>query len=232
MSKIDDALEWMLADKTRGYKKAAKQFGVDVSELKRARMATRSVEKSQTTTGPISRAEFEAWAVANPLSSSVATCLRDLRPNEKHTKNDGSGEYDRVWRFMKDRDEAPPKVEPTDPTEDRREWAVEALSLVEADLANERARRHPSANGIASLLRMAREYRNMVDLSTVNVGDELDTMTPAEQKAWLRLQAEGLTDEHLEVLMRVYTARAGIQLLSVHEGYRSELTDDGWKQIV
>ncbi|NRA03386.1 MAG: hypothetical protein HRU00_12380 [Myxococcales bacterium] len=232
MSKIADALAWLAADKSRGYRRASREFGLPASDIKRARLEQKTSAKAA---GPISRLEWVAWLAANPGGAKM-DCIRELRPAEDHRA--GGPEYDRLWRYEQKTDPVVPAPAPRDaPREpmaamlDRRQWAIMALADVEADIATERGKRNPSAAGLSSLHRSARELRDTVDRAEVQAIDELDGMTHDEQIEWLRAQAETWSDAHLETVLLVYAERLNVQLLAVHEGYRSALTDDGWQSI-
>lgn len=235
MTRLADALAWLAEDKSHGYRKASKLFGIPASEIKTARTAQRSIETPKS--GNISFEEFTAWVTVNPLYSGPMDVVRDLRPDEEHIAN--GAEYKRVRRYM---DRSPEtttvKVEPVDPTGDKRQWAVEQLSLAEADLANLRKKKNPSANGLAALQKSAREYRRIIDEDGAPTHDKWDDLTHEQRLEAVRDEAMSWPPEYLEVVLRVYgeQVRGDVTIhengvFLVHEGGKAVLTEDGWEQV-
>ena len=231
MSKIADALAWLAADKSRGYRRASREFGLPASDIKRARLEQKTSAKAA---GPISRLEWVAWLAANPGGAKM-DCIRELRPAEDHRA--GGPEYDRLWRYEQKTDPVVPAPAPRDaPREpmaamlDRRQWAIMALADVEADIATERRKRNPSAAGLSSLHKSAREYRDIIDGAADAAPDDLDGATHEEMMEALRAAMLEWTDEQLELAMSIYGERHGGRIMLVHDGGKATLTDGGWAQ--
>lgn len=234
-SVIDQALAWMESEGA-GYKRAARKFGVEVSELKRARLARRG-SRARAPARPkptkITRAEFDAWLAIDPENAhaSPRECFEALRPSEPYEH--GNAEYYRIRRYQRGSRGAElpvEKVTPTAPISERRAWALEQLANVEADIANERARPKPTANGIAALLRAAREYRDIIDQDETPADDELDGKSPEEVLEILRAEFDAYPEAWLELALHSYSERVGGQVVLVHDGGRSVLTADGWER--
>ena len=208
MSKIADALAWLAADKSRGYRRASREFGIDASDIKRARLEQKTSAKAA---GPISRLEWVAWLAANPGGAKM-DCIRELRPDEDHRA--GGPEYDRLWRYEQKTDPVVPAPTPRDaPREpmaamlDRRQWAIMALADVEADIATERRKRNPSAAGLSSLHKSAREDRDIIDGAADAAPDDLAGAPHEEMMEARRSAMLEWTDEQLELAMSIYGER-------------------------
>jgi hypothetical protein len=208
---IDDELAgrvraWM-SETGRGYKAAARHFGLEVEEVRGLGRATKT---SSTPKGKRSKTS----STPAPVEPEVAPEVEPSLPAAPTRPAAGDVATLARWRA---------RLGPVEYAADKLVQVEEALEQAIGKAAN--------AAAIAALFARAADARRALDVALAERPETQAVRDPAAFASWLATALDEWTDAHLEAALRCYAARHRARIQLRTEDHVAELTVDGWSTV-